>query len=171
LKWVGLTPRMRKTRGRKLPVLSLWVQRSLWEEGGKTIQDWSVLGLLNFLEFLQSVLQGVLVAVIVIELLEIGVVAANDLSAAIPAEVYTRFDPRRRVAGEGGKLWGRYGTVVLLGVNVWDDLNGGPFWGELVERSTVCHARANMLSEPKYGHVREKLGERFKMWLCLGGYV
>jgi hypothetical protein len=78
---------MRKTRGRKLPVLSLWVQRSLWEEGGKTIQDWSVLGLLNFLEFLQSVLQGVLVAVIVIELLEIGVVAANDLSAAIPAEV------------------------------------------------------------------------------------
>jgi hypothetical protein len=84
---VGLTPRMRKTRGRKLPVLSLWVQRSLWEEGGKTIQDWSVLGLLNFLEFLQSVLQGVLVAVIVIELLEIGVVAANDLSAAIPAEV------------------------------------------------------------------------------------
>ena len=47
----GPDPKDEETRGRKLPVLSLWVQKSCWEERIEAVKDWCVLGGLELLFF------------------------------------------------------------------------------------------------------------------------
>ena len=58
----GPDPKDEETRGRKLPVLSLWVQKSCWEERLEAVKDGCVLGGLELLKFLSRVTCTVVLA-------------------------------------------------------------------------------------------------------------